>query len=63
MESANRGSIIQTITAPGTIEPVEEAEIASQIVGRVTAVKVKDGDMVKKGDLLVKLESAVLKFR
>ncbi len=51
-----RGPIVQTVTAPGVVEPVEEAEIASQIVGRVVEVRVKDGDLVKKGDLLVKLD-------
>jgi HlyD family secretion protein len=55
-ESPTRGEIIQTVTAPGKIEPIEEAEIASQIVGRVVAVNVKDGDHVKKGDVLVKLD-------
>ncbi len=55
-EAPGRGAIVQTIAAPGTVEPVEEAEIASQLVGRVVAVGVKDGDSVKKGDLLVKVD-------
>lgn len=55
-EVAARGPIVQTITAPGAVEPVEEAEIASQIVGRVIAVHVKDGDSVQKGAVLVKLD-------
>lgn len=57
------GAIVQTVTAPGTVEAVEEAEIASQIVGRVIAVKVKDGDRVKAGDLLVKLDPTEAKAR
>lgn len=56
VEIPARGPIVQTITAPGVVEPVEEAEIASQIVGRVVEVRVKDGDLVKVGDLLVKLD-------
>ncbi len=56
VENPARGPIAQTITAPGVVEPVEEAKIASQIVGRVIEVRVKDGDPVKKGDLLVKLD-------
>ena len=55
-EPPARGPIVQTITAPGTVEPVDESEIASQIVGRVVAVRIKDGDAVKKGDLLVKVD-------
>ena len=56
VEAPARGPIVQTVTAPGVIEPVEEARIASQIVGRVIEVHVKDGDSVKKGDLLVKID-------
>ncbi len=56
VEVPARGPIVQTVTAPGVVEPVEEADIASQIVGRVVEVRVKDGDHVKKGDLLVKLD-------
>src|SRR5689334_9038206 len=54
-ESPSRGVIVQTVTAPGTVVPIDEAEIASQLVGRVTAVPVKNGDRVKRGDVLVRL--------
>jgi HlyD family secretion protein len=63
VEPAARGLIVQTITAPGQVEPVEEAEIASQVVGRVVAVPVKEGDAVKKGDLLVKLDETDARAR
>ena len=63
VESPARGPIVQTVTAPGVVEPVDEAQIASQIVGRVVEVKVKDGDLVKKGDLLVKIEETEAKAR
>jgi HlyD family secretion protein len=56
VESPTRGSIVQTITAPGVVEPMEVAEISSQVVARVVAVRVKEGDTVKVGDLLVKLD-------
>ena len=56
VEPPARGAIRQTVTAPGKVESVEEAEIASQVIGRVIAVNVKEGDGVKKGDLLVKLD-------
>ncbi len=51
-----RGPVVETITAPGEVELIEEAEIASQIVGRVVAVEVEEGDMVSIGDVLVKLD-------
>ncbi len=62
-EAPGKGEIVQTVTAPGVVESVEEAEIASQIVGRVIEVRVKDGDVVKKGDLLVKLEQTEARAR
>ncbi len=52
----SRGLIVQTVAAPGAVEPVEEAQIASQIVGRVIAVNVREGDRVHEGDVLVKLD-------
>lgn len=55
-EKPSKGEIVQTLTAPGTIEPVDEADIASQIVARVVDVAVEQGDEVKQGDLLVKLD-------
>ncbi|HMB04738.1 MAG TPA: efflux RND transporter periplasmic adaptor subunit [Isosphaeraceae bacterium] len=63
VEPAARGPIVQVITAPGIVESVEEAKIASQIVGRVIAVHVKDGDSVKRGDLLVKLDDTDARAR
>ncbi|AMV37586.1 efflux RND transporter periplasmic adaptor subunit [Planctomyces sp. SH-PL62] len=55
-EPLARATIIRTITASGKIESVDEAEIASQIIGRVIAVNFKEGDPVKKGDVLVEID-------
>lgn len=55
-ETPARGPVVQTVTAPGRVELVDEANIASQIVGRVVEVRVQDGDRVHKGDLLVKID-------
>ncbi|MDG3005206.1 efflux RND transporter periplasmic adaptor subunit [Paludisphaera mucosa] len=55
-EPLARATIVRTITASGKVESVEEAEIASQIIGRVIAVKFKEGDAVKTGDVLVEID-------
>ncbi len=55
-EAPSRGEIVQRVSAPGKVESVEEAEIASQLIGRVVAVPVHEGDHVRKGDVLVKLD-------
>jgi HlyD family secretion protein len=56
VESPTRGPIIQTITAPGVVEPQEVAQISSQVAGRVVQLCVEDGDLVKEGDLLLRLD-------
>lgn len=58
-----RGPIVQTITAPGKVEAVDEAEIASQLVGRVIAVQVKEGNTVRAGDVLVRLDPTEARAR
>ncbi len=62
-EPSRRGEIVQTVTAPGSVEATDEAEIASQIIGRVIEVRVKDGDTVRKGDLLVRLDPTEARAR
>ena len=63
VEPPTRGEIVQTVTAPGKVESVEEAEIASQLVGRVVEVRVKEGDVVKAGQVLVRLDDTDARAR
>ncbi len=50
-------------SAVGTIRAVYEAVVASKILARVEEVRVKAGQEVKKGDVLVILDKADLKSR
>jgi HlyD family secretion protein len=63
LQSPRRSLIVQTVTAPGTVELIDEAKIASQTIGQVELVNVEKGDRVKKGDLLVKLDDEDAKAR
>jgi HlyD family secretion protein len=63
VELPRRNEIVQTVTGPGKVELIEEASIASQVMAQVQEVRVKKGDRVRKGDLLVKLDDEDAKAR
>ena len=47
--------------ASGTIEPIDSVNISPKTTGRLTALYVEQGDEVKAGQLLAKMDSANLK--
>ncbi len=53
----------QLFSASGTIEAVKSANIGTRLMGYVSHVNVKIGDKVKKGDLLLSINSADLKAK
>src|SRR5207244_1721558 len=53
LEKVTRGDIRVPITAAGLIEPNERIEIKPEASGEVLEVRVKEGDRVKPGDILV----------
>ena len=57
---AKEKQISETAEATGTVEAVYVAEIAPKIMARVSQVLVHEGDRVKKGQVLIRLEDADL---
>ena len=53
--TVNASTIIETVSATGKIQPEIEVKISSMVSGEVIALPVKEGQVVKKGDLLVKI--------
>jgi len=49
--------IIRLVQAPGDVEAVLEVEVSSEIVAKIEEMPVEEGDMVKKGDLLCRLNN------
>lgn len=58
---ARRGEVAQTGVASGKIETALEVEIRSRVNGTLLAVGHKEGDPVKAGDLLFRIDSAPYK--
>ena len=44
------------IEAPGSVEPIDTVAVKSLVDGQLLEVRVKDGDEVKKGELLFKID-------
>ena len=53
-------TVENTVTATGTIEPVETVEVGTQVSGKVEKIYVDFNDVVKKGDLLAELDKQTL---
>jgi membrane fusion protein (multidrug efflux system) len=54
-------SIIDKIEVPGTLLPGEQTQIRAEVSGRVVQLNIKEGTLVQKGALLVKLFDGDLK--
>jgi len=52
---ADEITIVETVSATGKIQPEIEVKISSQVSGEIIELPVKEGQMVKKGQLLVKI--------
>ncbi len=62
-EPVRRIRVPATETAVGTIRAVHETAVASKLLAKVTEVRIKAGDRVSKGDVLVRLDDADLTAR
>jgi len=55
VNKASQMTIVETVSATGKIQPEVEVKISSEVSGEVIDLPVKEGQQVKKGDLLVKI--------
>jgi membrane fusion protein, macrolide-specific efflux system len=54
------GTVRAAVAATGTIEPAEQAAVSFQVPGKVTSVRVTEGQTVKAGAVLATVDSAAL---
>src|SRR6202007_463882 len=50
---ANQESLVSQVTASGEIKPTTYTNVTAQGFGRITAILVKEGEQVKKGDKML----------
>ena len=60
-ETAARGNLTLTVSANGTIQPTRAINIGSELSGTVLEVRVDVNDRVKKGQIMVVLDTAKLR--
>lgn len=59
-EKASDKTVVETVTASGKIQPETDVKLSSEVSGEVVELKVKEGDIVKAGQLLCKVRPDVL---
>jgi HlyD family secretion protein len=56
-EKVQKRTVTQTVTATGNINPEFQVKITPEVTGEIVFLPVKEGDQVKKGDVLIKIKS------
>jgi HlyD family secretion protein len=57
LEKPRKGDLIRTISAPGTIDPRTKVDISAQVSARIIALPFREGQRIKKGDVVVRLDA------
>ncbi|MDE2571186.1 MAG: efflux RND transporter periplasmic adaptor subunit [bacterium] len=61
VSTATRGSVINYASLDGQVQPLQQSTLSSNVQGPVAAVYVNEGARVHRGDLLAKIDDAVLR--
>jgi HlyD family secretion protein len=56
LEKAELRSVVEIVSATGKIQPETELKITSDVSGEITEMMVKEGDKIKKGDLICRIK-------
>ena len=57
LADVEKRSITQTVTASGKVQPEIEVKISADVSGEVVYLGIREGDKVKKGDLLARIKA------
>lgn len=60
-EVAEESTLIETVSAPGKIEPLTKVEISSEISSRIEQLPFREGERVQRGDVIVMLDDRDLR--
>lgn len=61
LEQVGSRELVAAVTASGKIEAKSQVDISSEVTARIMTITVKEGDLVRKGQLLVELDQVQFK--
>ena len=56
--TVERATVPDYVEAVGTVRAVQSAQLASQVMGTITTINVREGDRVRRGEVLVSIDAA-----
>lgn len=61
--AVERGSIEDTVSAIGALQPLQYVDVGTQVTGQLKSLNVQIGDTVKQGQLLAEIDPTLLQAR
>jgi HlyD family secretion protein len=59
LEKVKKRDLTSIVTASGKIEPKKKVDVSSDITGRIVSLPVKEGEMVERGQILVRIDPSL----
>src|SRR5690606_17742536 len=63
LDTVERGRLVVTVTATGTLQPTNQVDVGSEVSGLIDEVLVDFNDAVEAGDVLARLDTETLEAR
>lgn len=61
MEPVATGVLVETVSAPGIVEPKRKVDVSAEVSARIVELPHREGERVRAGDLLMRLDDRDLK--
>ena len=62
-EAVRRDTLIETVSAPGEIEPDTKVDLSAEVSARILELPFREGGEVESGDVIVRLDDSELRSR
>ena len=55
-DEVHRGEVVELVAATGRVQPQTEVKISANVSGRIDLLRVKEGDRIQAGQVLVEID-------